>query len=45
MTYRVEISSVAQAEADAAFVRFSQFTEPERAQEWYQGLIRLCSNG
>ncbi|MBD2215222.1 type II toxin-antitoxin system RelE/ParE family toxin [Nostoc linckia FACHB-104] len=39
MTYRIDFSSVAKAEADAAFLSFSQFTTPERAQTWYQGLI------
>lgn len=39
MTYRIDFSSVAKAEADAAFLNFSQFTTAERAQIWYQGLI------
>jgi plasmid stabilization system protein ParE len=39
MTYRIDFSSVAKAEADAAFLGFSQFTTAERAQTWYQGLI------
>jgi hypothetical protein len=37
MTYRIDLSSVAKAEADAAFLSFAQYTTPERAQEWYQG--------
>ena len=40
MTYRVDLSSVAKAEADAAFLSFSQYTTPEQAQRWYQGLIK-----
>jgi len=44
MTYRIDFSSVAKAEADAAFVSFSQFTTPDHAQEWYQGLIKAISS-
>jgi plasmid stabilization system protein ParE len=44
MTYRIDFSSQAQAEADAAFVNFAQFTTPERAQAWYQGLIKAISS-
>jgi plasmid stabilization system protein ParE len=44
MTYRVDVSSVAKAEADAAFLSFSQFTSPDRAQAWYQGLIKAISS-
>ena len=40
MTYRIDFSSIAKAEADAAFLSFSQFTTDERAQLWYQGLIK-----
>lgn len=39
MTYQVDISSTASAEADAAYLQFSQFVEIERAQEWYRGLV------
>ena len=39
MTYRVEISSVAEAEADGAFLQLSQLMSPERARQWYQGLL------
>jgi hypothetical protein len=35
MRYQVEISSVADAEADNAFLRVSQITSPQRASEWY----------
>lgn len=44
MNYRIDFSSVAKAEADAAFLSFSQFTTPDRAQEWYQGLIKAISS-
>lgn len=40
MTYRIDFSSIAKAEADAAFLSFSQFTTADRAQVWYQGLIK-----
>ena len=43
MTYRVDLSSVAKAEADAAFLSFSQYTTPEQSQRWYQGLIKAIS--
>jgi hypothetical protein len=41
MTYHIDFSSVAKAEADAAFLILSQFTTGERAQTWYQGLISV----
>lgn len=44
MTYRIDFSSIAKAEADDAFLSFSQFTTPDRAQEWYQGLIKAISS-
>ncbi len=44
MTYRIDFSSIAKAEADAAFLAFSQFTTPERSQVWYQGLIGAISS-
>jgi hypothetical protein len=34
MNYRIEISSVAEAEADSAFLQISQITSPERASRW-----------
>lgn len=39
MKYRIEISSVAEAEADSAFLQLSQVTSPERASQWYAGLL------
>lgn len=44
MTYRVEVSSTARAEADAAFLSFSQYASPERAQKWYQQLITAIAS-
>jgi plasmid stabilization system protein ParE len=44
MTYRIDFSSVAKAEADAAFMSFARFTTPERAQSWYQGLIKAIAS-
>jgi hypothetical protein len=44
MSYRIDFSSVARSEADAAFLSFSQFTTPENAQAWYQGLIKAISS-
>jgi plasmid stabilization system protein ParE len=44
MTYRVEISSVAEAEADKAFLWISQVTSPERASRWYEGLLKAIAS-
>ncbi len=41
MNYRIEISSVAEAEADSAFVQMSQVTSPDRASQWYEGLLKV----
>jgi plasmid stabilization system protein ParE len=40
MRYHIEISSVAEAEADNTFLRLSQVTSPEKARQWYSGLLR-----
>ena len=40
MTYRTEISSVAQAEVDSIFLRISQVMSLEKAREWYDGLLK-----
>jgi plasmid stabilization system protein ParE len=40
VTYRIDLSSVAKAEADTAFVSFSKYATPDQAQSWYQGLIK-----
>jgi plasmid stabilization system protein ParE len=39
MKYRIEISSIAEAEADSAFMSLSQLTSPVKASQWYSGLI------
>lgn len=44
MTYGIDLSSVAKAEADAAFLSYSQYATPERAQDWYQGLLTAISS-
>jgi plasmid stabilization system protein ParE len=44
VTYQVEVSSTAKAEADAAFLRFSQYASPEQAQAWYQQLITAIAS-
>jgi len=44
MKYRIEISSVAEAEADQAFLQLSQATSPTRASQWYAGLLRVIES-
>ncbi|MDJ0678193.1 MAG: type II toxin-antitoxin system RelE/ParE family toxin [Calothrix sp. MO_167.B42] len=44
MKYEIEISSVAEAEADSAFIRLSQITSPERASQWYAGLLKAIDS-
>ncbi len=44
MSYRIEISSVAEAEADSAFLLLSQITSPEKARQWYEGLLRAIES-
>jgi plasmid stabilization system protein ParE len=44
MKYRVEISSVAEAEADGAFLSLSQLTSPAKASEWYGGLLEAIES-
>jgi plasmid stabilization system protein ParE len=39
MKYRIEISSVAEAESDGAFISLSQLTSPAKASQWHGGLI------
>jgi plasmid stabilization system protein ParE len=39
MSYRVEISSVAEVEADSAFLSISQVLSFEKARHWYEGLL------
>lgn len=40
MRYTIEISSVAEAEADTAFLSMSKVTSPEYASRWYAGLLK-----
>lgn len=44
MKYIVEISSVAEAEADSAFLRLSQITSPTTASQWYAGLLQAIAS-
>lgn len=40
MKYRIEISSVAEAQADSAFLRLSQVTSSTKASQWYAGFLQ-----
>lgn len=44
MSYRVEISSIAEAEVDSAFLRLSQVVSPEKARQWHQGLLKTIES-
>jgi plasmid stabilization system protein ParE len=44
MKYRIEISSVAEAEADSACLQLSQVTSPKRAGQWYAGLLQAIES-
>lgn len=44
MKYHIEISSVAGAEADTAFLRLSQVTSPVKASQWYSGLLQAIES-
>jgi plasmid stabilization system protein ParE len=44
MKYHIEISSVAEAEADTAFLRLSQVTSPVKASQWYSGLLQAIGS-
>ncbi|WP_414517935.1 type II toxin-antitoxin system RelE/ParE family toxin [Nostoc sp. PCC 9305] len=44
MKYRIEISSLAEAEADSTFLQLSQLTYPERASQWYAGLLQVIES-
>ncbi len=39
MMYQIDLSSVAEAEADRAFLNLSQATSIEQAKIWYDGLL------
>ncbi len=44
MKYRIDISSMAEAEADSAFLRLSQATSPAKASQWYSGLLQAIES-
>ena len=44
MNYQVEISSVAEAEVDNAFLRLSQVMSPQKARHWYQELLKTIES-
>lgn len=44
MKYRIETSSVAEAEADSAFLRLSQVTSRMEASQWYSGLLQAIES-
>ncbi len=44
MSFQIEISSVAKAEADAALLRIAQLTSVEQGQEWYSELIKVINS-
>lgn len=44
MTYRVEISSIAEAEADSVFLRLSQVMSPSQASQWHSELLKAIES-
>lgn len=44
MKYRIEISSIAEAEADGAFFNLSQLTSPVTASQWCSGLLEAIES-
>ncbi len=44
MRYHIEISSVAEAEADSAFLRLSQVVSPVKASQWHSGLLQAIES-
>jgi len=44
MKYRIEISSVAESEADSAFLHLSQITSSSQASQWYAGLLQTIDS-
>ncbi len=44
MNYRIEISSIAEAEADKAFLQLSQISSPIKASQWYSGLLEAIAS-
>ncbi|MBR8829323.1 MAG: type II toxin-antitoxin system RelE/ParE family toxin [Gomphosphaeria aponina SAG 52.96 = DSM 107014] len=44
MKYQIEISSIAESEADRAFLRLSQLISPTKASQWYSGLLKAIES-
>ncbi|MEN9223638.1 MAG: type II toxin-antitoxin system RelE/ParE family toxin [Thermostichus sp. HHBFW_bins_43] len=44
MKYRIEISSIAEADADKAFLQLSQVLSLEQAKQWYSGLLQAIQS-
>jgi plasmid stabilization system protein ParE len=44
MKYRIEISSVAESDADNASLRLASFTSPKQASLWYLGLLEAIES-
>ena len=44
MTYGIEIASMAEAEADQAFLWMAQQTSQTAARQWYQGLLQAIAS-
>jgi plasmid stabilization system protein ParE len=44
MNYRIEISSIAETEADSAFLRLSQISSSVQASQWYAGLLEAIGS-
>ncbi|MBE9115275.1 type II toxin-antitoxin system RelE/ParE family toxin [Lusitaniella coriacea LEGE 07157] len=44
MKYHIEISSMAEGEADSAFQWLSQVNSPKRAIQWYSGLLQAIES-
>lgn len=44
MKYRIEISSLAESEADQAFLQLAQATSPTQASQWYARLLQAIAS-
>ncbi|PZD71052.1 hypothetical protein C1752_08255 [Acaryochloris thomasi RCC1774] len=44
MNYEIELSSIAEAEADNAFLQISKFTSSDNAKRWYTGLLKAIES-
>jgi plasmid stabilization system protein ParE len=40
MKYKIEISSLAEAEADKSFLWMLKIASPQKTRDWYQGLLK-----